>query len=40
MVLKGKFSDGADIVAVPNYVRGNRGGQFAVWMKEATPAGQ
>jgi hypothetical protein len=34
MVIKGKWSDGSPLLAIPNYARQNRGGKSAVWMKE------
>ena len=38
MVLHGKFSDGQELTAIPNYVRSNRGGASMVWMTEAAQA--
>ncbi len=32
MVIKGKFADGSDLTAIPNYARLNRGGHSLVWM--------
>ena len=34
LVIKGKWSDGSPLLAVPNYARQNRGGKSAVWLKE------
>lgn len=34
LVIKGKWSDGSSLLAIPNYARQNRGGKSAVWMKE------
>jgi DUF1680 family protein len=34
MVIKGKWSDGSPLLAIPNYARQNRGGKSSVWMKE------
>ncbi len=34
MVIKGKWSDGSPLLAIPNYARENRGGKSLVWMKE------
>ena len=34
LVIKGKWSDGSPLLAIPNYARQNRGGKSAVWMKE------
>lgn len=34
MVIKGKWSNGSPLLAIPNYARQNRGGQSSVWMKE------
>ena len=34
MIIKGKWSDGSPLLAIPNYARQNRGGKSAVWMKE------
>ena len=33
MVIKGKFTDGEPLLAIPNYARLNRGGRSMVWMK-------
>jgi len=35
LAINGSFADGSPLMAIPNYARVNRGGQFAVWMKEA-----
>jgi DUF1680 family protein len=32
MTIKGKWSDGSPLLAIPNYVRENRGGKSAVWL--------
>ena len=34
VVIKGKFSDGSPLVAIPNYARGNRGGRSQVWIRD------
>jgi hypothetical protein len=35
MVIKGKWSDGSPLLAIPNYARENRGGgQSLVWLKD------
>jgi DUF1680 family protein len=34
MAIKGKWSDGSPLLAVPYYARQNRGGKSAVWLKE------
>jgi DUF1680 family protein len=34
MVIKGKWSDGSPLLAIPNYARQNRGGSSAVWLKQ------
>jgi uncharacterized protein len=34
LVIKGKWSDGSPLLAIPNYARQNRGGKSAVWVKE------
>jgi DUF1680 family protein len=34
MVIKGEFSDGKPLLAIPNYARLNRGGRSVVWMKD------
>ncbi len=34
MTIKGKWSDGSALLAIPNYARENRGGKSAVWFKE------
>jgi len=34
MVIKGKWSDGSPLLAIPNYARQNRGGKSAVWLTE------
>ncbi len=34
MTIKGKWSDGSPLLAIPNYARQNRGGKSAVWMNE------
>jgi hypothetical protein len=34
MVIQGAFANGAGLVAIPNYVRNNRGGRSLVWMRE------
>ena len=33
MVIKGKFSIGAPMMAIPYYARNNRGGRALVWIK-------
>jgi len=33
MVIKGKFTDGKPLLAIPNYARMNRGGRSLVWIK-------
>jgi len=33
-VIKGAFTSGAPMIAIPNYVRNNRGGRSLVWIKE------
>jgi len=38
MVIKGKFADGSDLLAIPNYARNNRQGRSIVWMLDAPPA--
>jgi uncharacterized protein len=35
MAITGKYSDGRNLLAIPNYARLNRGGQFTVWMPAA-----
>jgi len=34
LVIKGQWSDGSPLLAIPNYARQNRGGKSAVWLKE------
>jgi hypothetical protein len=34
MVIKGKFTSGAAMTAIPNYARLNRGGRSIVWVKD------
>ena len=34
MTIKGRWSDGSPLLAIPNYARENRGGTSAVWLKE------
>ena len=34
LVIKGKWSDGSPLLAIPNYARQNRGGKSVVWLKE------
>ncbi|MCX6902701.1 MAG: glycoside hydrolase family 127 protein, partial [Verrucomicrobia bacterium] len=34
MVIKGTFTNGAPMMAIPNYARNNRGGRSVVWIKE------
>jgi DUF1680 family protein len=34
VVIKGNWSDGSPLLAIPNYARQNRGGKSVVWMKE------
>ena len=34
LVIKGRWSDGSPLLAIPNYARQNRGGEAAVWMKQ------
>ncbi len=34
MVIKGAFSSGAPLMAIPNYARNNRGGRSIVWLKD------
>ena len=38
MTIRGKYADGKNLLAIPNYARLNRGGQFTVWMPAAQPA--
>ncbi len=33
MTIKGRWSDGSPLLAIPNYARQNRGGRSIVWMK-------
>ncbi len=33
-VIKGKFTDGTDLTAIPYYARLNRGGRSLVWMQD------
>jgi DUF1680 family protein len=33
LVIKGKFTDGSDLLAIPNYLRLNRGGRSIVWIR-------
>ena len=33
MTIKGRWSDGSPLLAIPNYARQNRGGESAVWLK-------
>ena len=33
MTIKGKWSDGSPLLAIPNYARENRGGKSEVWLK-------
>lgn len=39
MTIRGKFVDGRDLVAIPNYARNNRGGRSMVWIREGVRAG-
>jgi DUF1680 family protein len=34
IVIKSKFTDGSDLLAIPNYLRENRGGRSIVWIKD------
>ena len=34
MVIKGTFADGSAMMAIPNYVRNNRGGRSMVWIRD------
>ena len=34
LVIKGKWSDGSPLLAIPNFARQNRGGRSSVWVKE------
>ncbi len=34
MTIKGAYSNGAPLLAIPNYVRNNRGGRSMVWLKD------
>jgi len=34
MTIRGKFADGSDLTAIPNYARNNRGGRSQVWIRE------
>jgi DUF1680 family protein len=34
MVIKSKFTDGSDMIAIPNYARLNRGGRSIVWIRD------
>jgi hypothetical protein len=34
MVIKGKFTDGSPLTAIPNYARLNRGGRSLVWIRD------
>lgn len=34
MVITGKYADGSPLLAIPNYVRSNRGGRTAVWIHD------
>jgi len=34
LVIKGTFSDGKPLTAIPNYARLNRGGRSIVWIKD------
>jgi hypothetical protein len=34
MTIKGKWSDGSPLLAIPNFARENRGGKSVVWLKE------
>ncbi len=34
MTIKGKWSDGSPLLAIPNFARENRGGKSLVWLKE------
>jgi len=33
-VIKGEFTDGKPLLAIPNYARLNRGGRSIVWLKD------
>lgn len=35
MTIRGKYSDGSPLLAIPNYARNNRGGRSMVWIREA-----
>ncbi|MFH0991350.1 MAG: beta-L-arabinofuranosidase domain-containing protein [bacterium] len=37
LVIKSTFSDGTPIMAIPNYLRNNRGGRSIVWMHDRQP---
>jgi DUF1680 family protein len=34
MVIRGKFADGKPMLAIPYYARANRGGRYAVWIRD------
>ena len=34
LVIKGRWSDGRPLLAIPNYARQNRGGKSSVWLKQ------
>ena len=34
VVIRGKFADGKPMLAIPYYARANRGGRYAVWIRD------
>jgi hypothetical protein len=38
VAINGKFADGSNMTAIPNYARCNRGGRSLVWMRSSTTA--
>ena len=34
MVIRGKFADGKPMLAIPYYARADRGGRYAVWIRD------
>jgi DUF1680 family protein len=34
LVIKGRFTDGSEMMAIPNYLRLNRGGRSIVWIRD------
>ena len=38
LAIRGRFADGAPLVAIPNYARNNRGGRSIVWISEKKDA--